>query len=1418
MLKTVERRSGRFGIRMIIVLAIMVAVPATDSTIAAPRRPNVILIMTDNHGAWTLGCYGNRDIRTPNIDRLAREGTLFEECFSCNPVCSPTRASWLTGLMPSQHGVHCFIAPSVQIGPKAFNTLDGIRSLPEILQHAGYVCGLSGKWHLGKNMEPQEGFTFWVTKPGGSTSEFYDQQIIENGTIKRVAEYQTDYWTRRGIEFIRQNQERPFFLFLAYNGPYGLSPMLLKRARNRHAAFYDSQQLPSFPRRPMHPWLYNNRDYLNNIVSMRRYAAEISGVDDGVGQIMATLRQLGLDQDTLVVFTADQGLAGGQGGVWGMGDHTRPLSAFDSTMQVPLIYRWPGHVRPSERIGRLVSNYDFLPTILSTLGLQSDMPKDPPRPGRDYSADLESDGRLTDWDDTVYYEFETVRAVRTKQWKLVERLDGGPVELYHVSADPEEQQNLAGSESAALVDRELHEKLRVFFERYSDPRYNLASGGKSKAQFLHSESPPVVRASRRDGAFMLDTTTVRLNGERLTRSSDWRAVEGWRGGSDRCVWSVRGVRAGLYDVTVALRGASDQLATTGFQGVVAEIDKRPVKGQWVTESSSGAPTDTLTLKLSDPVTLKQGDHDVRVGIVIGDRDAKLGLTSVKLSPRPARAPTAPKSTAPKSTAPKSTGIDRSDSVVPVAAILQSSTTSPVIESKHLRLQLREDLKGIAHLIDKRTQRDLAADVKRPLGLYCLYFGRDNLRTSWRVSSTSVTTKNVQRHSDHLQLEFEHKDSRSAHVSCRVYATPDQPGIRWEIEVSNRSNQPLYAIEYPRFTASLPLGDDSQDDRLVCPQSEGIMLCDPTSNLPEEAHLSWEYPGRAGTQFMYLFDGQGGLYTGCHDVDGHAKQALVERSADGLLITYRHRFSSIRLARSRINYDVVWQVADSNWQSGAELYRQWAEAKAPWCEKKLSQRAGPEWLKKAHLFLNFNVLQEGRFDDVARSDAVFQEYQEFVGVPIVACGFNWEKNGAWIGPEYFPPRGGDEFYRQLADRLRKRDGHLHLFTSGFRWGVRKTVAPSAGKAKTHEQPTEVRSKVKMRERRVASGAAPREYTPFQGRKSFYAHSRAAVRDARGRHILERPAWADNYLLCAGSADARDILSDCFKKIYDYGVDGVDLDQNIGAGITDCYSTLHRHPPGSGRWKYTAMAGFFEEVRKTNLAGSTERFIGLEEPCEVFLPWIDVVHGRAFTDTSWPANGPGAVSIPLYLYLYHEYQPTYAGWIDQKFSPFGDVRWGIGRATIFGMLPGVRISSGPFVLDSAEPSEALQMLRRSTRLLDRAAKYLLTGRMQRPPILENVTASVHRNSANRASLPLDWPSVQATAWEAEDGNVFYAVANLADREQVADLIVESRDPLVSQAGLNKIDADSTRRLAESVALPARISMRLKPWEVSGIEVTR
>jgi arylsulfatase A-like enzyme len=215
---------------------------------------------------------------------------------------------------------------------------------------------------------------------------------------------------------------------------------------------------------------------------MRRYSAEVSGVDDGVGAVMTTLRRLNLDDDTLVIFAADQGLAAGHHGFWGMADHGRPLNTFDTGLHIPLIWRWPKHIAAGGHSDLMVSNYDLLPTLLSVLGLRDRQAAAPASPGRDYSAALR--GQPVEWDNVIFYEYENSRMIRTDRWKLTRRFPDGPDELYNLAEDPGEKTNLFGSVAQVEIQGQLQQRLDGFFARYADPRYDLWKGGTSKAPFV----------------------------------------------------------------------------------------------------------------------------------------------------------------------------------------------------------------------------------------------------------------------------------------------------------------------------------------------------------------------------------------------------------------------------------------------------------------------------------------------------------------------------------------------------------------------------------------------------------------------------------------------------------------------------------------------------------------------------------------------------------------------------------------------------------------------------------------------------------------------------------------------------------------------------------------------------------------------
>jgi len=465
----------------------------------ATSLPNIVLIVSDNQSQTLLGTYGNSEILTPNIDRLAAEGIKYKQAFSVSGVCSPTRATLLTGLLPSQTGVHVALPTHVDVDH--WSAIEEFRNLPQTLKDAGYRTALVGKYHLGAHEEPQLGFDFWVTFPGGHTTTFYNETVIDNGKTYRSPEHLTDFWTRRAVDFIsQQSAAQPFFLLLTYNGPYMLPPTVTMEPNNRYAAYYQ-QHPPSFPQEPVHPFLktwatgrgpsglmvregttaWTAIEALNNKTAIVNTASETAMVDEGVGRVLDALKTQKLGGDTLVVYTSDQGASYGHHGLWGNTSWSFPFAAYNINMQVPLIFRHPEHIPGGVEIDIMVSQVDFLPTLFDYIGL-NDL-EIANSPGKSFAASLH--GEKTEWNNTVFFEFATVRAIETSKWKYVRRFPPtDPRELYDLEADAGETVNLIDSPTHAEIVAALDKRLTAYFDEHADPKYDLWHGGTAKGRLL----------------------------------------------------------------------------------------------------------------------------------------------------------------------------------------------------------------------------------------------------------------------------------------------------------------------------------------------------------------------------------------------------------------------------------------------------------------------------------------------------------------------------------------------------------------------------------------------------------------------------------------------------------------------------------------------------------------------------------------------------------------------------------------------------------------------------------------------------------------------------------------------------------------------------------------------------------------------
>ena len=478
--------------------ALLTLLLVANASVAA-NLPNIVLIVSDNQSQTLLGAYGNTEILTPNIDRLAAEGAKYNRAFSVSGVCSPTRATLLTGLLPSQTGVHVALPSHVEVDN--WSAIEEFRNLPQTLKDAGYRTALVGKYHLGAHESPQLGFDYWVTFPGGHTTTFYDETVIDNGKTYRTPQHLTDFWTERAVDFItQQSADQPFFLLLTYNGPYMLPPTVTMTPNNRYAAYYE-QHVPSFPQEPVHPFLktwatgrgpsglmvregttaWTAIEALNNKTAIVNTASETAMVDEGVGKVVDALKAQGLESDTLVVYTSDQGASYGHHGLWGNTSWSYPFAAYNINMQVPLIFRHPERIPAGVETDIMVSQVDFLPTVLAHIGLEGiDIANGP---GKSFAASLQ--GEKIEWNDTVFFEFATVRVIETPGWKYIRRFPStDPRELYDLRADAGETVNLIDSPAHAEIVAALDERLSAYFERYADPKYDLWNGGTAKARLL----------------------------------------------------------------------------------------------------------------------------------------------------------------------------------------------------------------------------------------------------------------------------------------------------------------------------------------------------------------------------------------------------------------------------------------------------------------------------------------------------------------------------------------------------------------------------------------------------------------------------------------------------------------------------------------------------------------------------------------------------------------------------------------------------------------------------------------------------------------------------------------------------------------------------------------------------------------------
>ncbi|MEG2206651.1 MAG: sulfatase-like hydrolase/transferase [Clostridia bacterium] len=448
------------------------------------KKPNILFILSDDQGAWAMHCAGTPELHTPNLDRLAKSGARFENFFCASPVCSPARASLLTGNIPSAHGVHDWLR-SGNVDRRRFcqqglenpyggyadedepiQYLRGQPTYTDMLAESGYACALVGKWHLGDSVTPQHGFSRWFTLGKGGC--FYKHpDVVENGEITvRHGQYVTDLLTDQALAYLNELKQtkQPFYLSVHYTAPH--SPWEAEQHPQEYIQMYENCAFESIPDVPDHPDMTTGPVYgtSRRKENLRGYFAAITAMDAGIGRLLDALEDVA--QDTLVIFAGDNGMSMGHHGIWGKGNGTYPMNMYDTAVKVPFLLRYPPMTRAGSVVSELVSAYDLFPTLVALVGSQSRVCEK--LPGRSFLPML--CGQAQEPRGVVICdEYGPVRMLRTREMKYIHQYPYGPHALYDLVNDPGETTNLIDDPNWQAQALEMRQALERWFLLYANP-------------------------------------------------------------------------------------------------------------------------------------------------------------------------------------------------------------------------------------------------------------------------------------------------------------------------------------------------------------------------------------------------------------------------------------------------------------------------------------------------------------------------------------------------------------------------------------------------------------------------------------------------------------------------------------------------------------------------------------------------------------------------------------------------------------------------------------------------------------------------------------------------------------------------------------------------------------------------------------
>lgn len=744
-----------------------------------------------------------------------------------------------------------------------------------------------------------------------------------------------------------------------------------------------------------------------------------------------------------------------------------------------------------------------------------------------------------------------------------------------------------------------------------------------------------------------------------------------------------------------------------------------------------------------------------------------------------------------------------DDFVAILVLLSGTARCPAaelplsLENGKTRIVLDARGGGFASWIDKQTGIDFLQPDPRA-ALYDLVFW-DAARKPVQLNehNASKTAINVSRTAaaQVLTISTTGHGGRDIDVKAECELPEDTAALTCRIHVVNRTPLSLFSVRFPALRLKPQLGPSSADDRLLLPKCDGLLVVAPQSQYPKGRYDLLQYPGNASLQLLAFYDGSAGIYGAALDSAGYRKQVGFNRDQAGIGMLFLH----YPAVKANTNFDLPYPVSvgvfHGDWQTAAGIYKRWA-ATQTWCSTMFSDRSDiPDWLKSPFFSYQMNLrgdLPEGGVGSrVALVPEIMHGYAQRLEAPVTAILHSWEKLGAWVTPDYFPPLGGDEAFSEMNARLLAQGDRSMVFLSGLRWTLRRTRPDPLSEA-DHDDTV-----------RFA-----REGEPYA----------IVGEDGRVQRIGQPSDDVGEYAqICPYTPYARKMLTEAAVRLAELGVTAVQVDQIVGGGLPPCYSATHGHPVGGGNWMYEALRDLFQAVRAEGRTRNAEFVLSVEGPGEVYMPYLDTYHARDSAEGRWPRDVPGSVGVPLFTHVYHEYLPGYGG------PPAEIYSWSNPQAvltTAFNLVHGKSsvASVYPRYLSASQVySEQMEMLLESIRMMQTPAKdYLLFGQRLAMPPLEAPGVIIPVWIPLKPSEPRVFPSVLSSGWGLADGRLGYIVVSQDNAEQQVQIPLGYGLEVEGRFRLSKIEGGVEEALAEGFELPIWYNLTLKPRRAVFLEL--